>query len=288
MSGSDFSVWREALSRAAAPVLRGVKPDAANVTLGTPAAMLLLENDATLHTSLAEGMRTLAMIGRAAKDVWPMVPDQQGHRRPVYHTLVLHLHLAAFTRRYEALSPGVWSACEDALPDATLPVRAVEQYAAAAPPPEVTDLVLWQSLCLLEQAIASGRDVDVEVVDGVVHGIVSRPGPGGSLHPRDGEESLDAWTYRELCGLHALANLALLRRNRVWAGCVERVAMHHVENTQPDNTTTQPWAWFGFFWSPTTRGFAEQQMHDATTQGVGTVAAMLLADAADALSQFAH
>lgn len=291
MSGTDFSLWRDSLSRVASPVLRGgcrAAEGEATVAVASPAALLLLSDETDLYPSLVEGFRTLAAVGRAAhgRGVWPMLADAQGHTRGVYHALTLHLFLAAFTKRYETLPVGMWSACEDAMADAILPARVVERYTDVAPPPESTDLVLWQALCVLEQALAAGRDVDVEVVDGVVHQIVSRPGRDGALHPMNGDESLDAWTYRELCGLHALASLSLLRRNRAWAAHVERVAWHHVENTQPDNTTSQPWGWFGFFWSPKTRSFAEQQLHDATANDAGLVAALLLADAANALSTF--
>ena len=140
-----------------------------------------------------------------------------------------------------------------------------------------------------EQAKLLSRDIDAEWVDAVVHRIVERPGEGGSLHPRGGDDSLDAWTYRELCGLHALANLALLSRNLRWARRVQDVARYHMQTTQPDHVTSQPWALFAFLWNESTRPLAEQQLHDAAAAGggrAGALAAMLLADAADALGRF--
>ncbi len=138
------------------------------------------------------------------------------------------------------------------------------------------------------------RDVDAELVDAVVHTLVHNPGLELSLHPRTTEESLDAWTYRELSGLHALAALALARRNAAWSRRVEEIATYHLANTQPDHTSTQPWGIFAFLWSPKTRSFAEQQLQDVTTfgatggEGLGAFSAMLLADAADALATFAE
>src|SRR5690606_7345308 len=128
-----------------------------------------------------------------------------------------------------------------------------------------TDLVLWQLLCVADQAALLSRDIDFEWIDAAVYQAIGTPGPDGSLHPRSDEESLDAWTYRELCGVHALADLALLRRNTAWARRVQEVVRYHMDNSQPDNTTTQSWALFAFLWSPATRPFAEQQLHDATT-----------------------
>ena len=105
----------------------------------------------------------------------------------------------------------------------------------------------------------------------------------------EADESFDLWTYRELSGLHALANLALRQRNQVWAKRVQDIAEYHQANTQPDYTTSQPWGVFAFLWPDSTHLFAEQQIHDAQTEGGGgltPLAAMLLADAAHSLAAF--
>lgn len=215
----------------------------------------------------------------------PRLADPAGHVREEYHALAVHLCLAAFARRYETLSPDVWAACEQAVLDAVAPLRLVEFFQEAAPP-AMAPLVLWSALGLMQAARLLSRDVDLDIADAVVATIVDRPGHKGSLHPTHSDDTIDTWTYRELVGLHALANIALLRRNAAWIKRVREVAMHHVEHTQPDNATTQPWALFAFLWSPGTRPFAEQQMHDATVQGASPISAMLLADAADALAEF--
>jgi hypothetical protein len=219
-----------------------------------------------------------------------MLGDSYGHRRDVYQLFVLHLHLAAFLKRYETLPAGVWSACEELINAAVEPARQVETYADAPPPADQIAPALWKTLCLFETAKLQSRDADIEWADGVVHQIVDRPGKDGSLHPLDeAEESFDLWTYRELTGLHALANLALMRRDAVWARRVQEIAQHHQANTQPDFTTSQPWGVFAFLWSAGTHLFAEQQMHDAAVEGGGRLeplAAMLLADCAASLSAF--
>jgi len=98
-------------------------------------------------------------------------------------------------------------------------------------------------------------------------------GSVGNLHPLDAETCLDAFVFDELCALHAgfLAALAApepagptyplgsrLQRMR-------RVALYHVANTQPDNTTNQPWGLAAFAYWPETRDFAVQQLHDTRT-----------------------
>lgn len=276
LNGAGFGVW-------------GLGEEG-SVAIGSPAARLLVRDEPELFPELAEGMRRLAAHAKRSRDgSYFSLRDSAGHAREVYHPLVLHLHLAAFLKHYEALPSPLWGACEEALPAAVEPARVVEDFADKAPPedePELTPLMLWNALCLLEAGHLASRDVDVEVADSAVHAIVSRPGPEGSLHPRREQDSLDAWTYRELTGLHALANLAIARRSQPWARRVHEIARHHLDNTQPDNTTTESWALAAFLWSPDTRSFAEQQLHDAQTQRVGVVGALLLADAANTLATF--
>ena len=274
---------------------------AATILLGVTAAKLLLEDDPAMYPALGDGLRQLSRLGEAVdssgQHALPRLVDTAGHGRDVYWPFVLHLHLAAFIRRYESLPSDLWGVCEEAVPVAVGPARWIEAYTSEPPPPESTAVVLWSALCLCEQAVIASRDVDVEWVESVVHHMVERPGTGGALHQRheatssEQSRSLDAWTYRELCGLHALANLALLRRNQVWAKHVERIAMYHLEHTQPDNTTNQPWGVFGFLWSSKTRTMGQQQIHDAMAHRGGgqinVMAGMLLADAAAALEQLA-
>ena len=215
----------------------------------------------------------------------PRLADSLGHLRDEYHAFAVHLCLGAFSRRYESLPPDAWSACEQAVLDAVAPLRLIE-FIQGDTPPAMVPLVLWSALGLMQAARLLSRDVDLDLADAVVAQVLDRPGDNGALHPSGEHDSLDTWTWRELVGLHALAHIALLRRNAAWTRRVREVAMYHVQNTQPDNVTTQPWALFAFLWSPSSRPFAEQQMHDATVQGLNPVSAMLLADAADALAEF--
>ncbi len=88
-----------------------------------------------------------------------------------------------------------------------------------------------------------------------------------------------------MCALHGLfavgaaeSETGLLKRAR-------RAARYHVEHTQPDYTTYQPWALSAFACWPETAVFAEQQLHDVTShlsieRGPGAlVPGLLLADA---------
>ena len=310
---NDFSQYAAMVSQLARRWLALITPPTgalqqSNVLLGLPAAQLLLDDAPELYDALADGSKRLAQLAcetTTSNELVPQLRDPAGHYRDIYWPLVLHLYLAAFTRRYESLSNHVWGPCDDSLTDAIATTRWIEAFAGARPSSNQIPTVLWSAVCLLDHAMLNNRDADIELVDTIIHQIVTSPGSDGALHPRDEktghEESLDTWTYRELSGLHALANLAFARRNQSWAKRVKQITMYHQENTQPDNTTHQPWAVFAFLWSPQTRNFGEQQLHDATlyaasytetpraysqrdtrvhpSGGLGIIAGMLLADA---------
>ncbi len=278
---------------------RSVPEPDADVRWGVPVALLLLEDAPERYPALVAGIKRLAQWAEArgdrSGDTWPKVADAAGHCRDVYGLLILHLHLVAFALRYESLPAGLWGQCQEALPAATSSVRWIENYATEAPPPGQTAAALWSALCLFEQAKITRRDVDLELVDAVVHQIIAQQGPQGSLHAQaDGQGvagSLDVWTYQEMCGLHALANLAVQRPHGGWTKRVEQIALYHLQHTQPDHVTTQPWGVFAFLWSPRTRTLGLQQIHDASAQGgvmsgqaVDTVAGMLMADAVVAIA----
>lgn len=108
-----------------------------------------------------------------------------------------------------------------------------------------------------------GAMVDVERIWQLLGEIEKEGGRHGELWPIGPDESLDAWTYRELAGLHAVETMARAWPDRGLWGWVDRVAAYHVENTQPDNITGQPWAVAAFARSLEGAMFAEQQLHDA-------------------------
>ncbi len=306
MMAEEFSRYWAFVSRLA---LQGLAPAGADppapaqgagaadlaVSLAAPAARLMLEDDPASYIALAEGWRLLAVAGAAGTT--PGVHDGAGHVRDVYHPLVLHLHLAALERCYAILPPGLKARIEPALPMALAPYRAMGAFADTPPSPAERPRVLWQALCLAQAGRVLGRAADAQRVRAVVETILAHPGPGGALSPLDPQESLEGWTWRELTGLHALAALALLERWPRWLQRVHEVAAYHVENTQPDHATAQPWALAAFARWPDTSIFADQQIEALMLQGGPPAAAgqprraghplsaLLLADAAASLAQ---
>ncbi|WP_145446264.1 hypothetical protein [Mucisphaera calidilacus] len=99
------------------------------------------------------------------------------------------------------------------------------------------------------------------------------------------DDSPDDWTYRELVGLHGLVARARATGDGAAAHRAYSVALHHVQHTQPDYTTYQPWALAWFLRDPATITFGEQQLHDVAThlslegRPGALVPALLLVDA---------
>lgn len=212
--------------------------------------------------------------------------DPAGHARPVYRYLAIHLFLTA--SQHGQKTRKTW--CDKGKSVLSQMAQRLRDETETA-----VDLALWQGLCRVELAMLLGdAPRQVEVLDGL-ETWVSAGTRDGELHRMTAEDSLDAWTWRELVGLGALDHLAVLAADRPWRARCDGVVKFHLENTQPDNTTTQPWGVAAFLATPWADTFGQQQIHDATAQGrggsgggVGLVAAMLMADAAMRLAGLAE
>jgi len=287
-----------------------------------PAASLLVRpatDDACFE--LIHGFGQLAQAGRrlGQNKTLPTFlknvgENESGH--PLYLPLVVHLHLAAFAKLYEKMPMSLWGRCEDSLVEVMELVRPAEQYIGTSPATDAGSMtvMLWQALCLLEYAQLSLRDVDVELVDSMVHKLITTGGTG-PLQPRsEAAESDNApaeprnepggangakganvdWILDEPAGLHALANLAALRRNRRWADRVQEIARRHIDRTGesdgqvgPTVLDGQPWGLFAYFWSRQTRGRAIAMIEQLEAQAsLDCLSTLLLADAAHAFSLF--
>ncbi len=296
---SDFTRYGKALSAAAGPVLRQAiaRPSAAagkqpidsgtaGLALAAPAALLLLQDDASLYEALAAGLGRLpTLAGRDAEGQGPAdaLPDN-AILHAAHYPFMLHLHLAAFSRRYETLPAAVWGRCEDAVMPALEPVRAAEQYGDSRPPAPQVHVVLWQLLCIYEQSKLLSREADAEWVDSAVHQIAAAAGPNGELHVQAEDETPHAWQMRERCALHALANVALQMRNVQWSKRVQEAAKYMATQPPIPGAAGEPWALFAFAWSGANQPIDAfvQNLHKAPT----LLSALLIADAADALAEF--
>lgn len=172
--------------------------------------------------------------------------DGRGQHRAVYGLL-----MRAMLARAGALVP----ATVEVAPDASVEVQAMTLYASSAagpaPAPMAVDFTATEDHPLHEQSL---------------------------------DDAPDTWTYRELVAIHGTMGVVSLGATGLWPA-VAAAARHQQRVTQPDYTTYQPWGLAAFLSEPSTRPFAEQQLHDVQTHlaveggGGSLVAGLLLADA---------
>jgi len=241
----------------------------------------------------AELVRGCETLARAAGDARTQTPgempaftDGYGHSRPAYFPLVLRLHQGAANRLDPGNEPA--AACRSLLDRAAEPIEALELPTLRRCEPQEAALVLAQAACLVEGRRLRGEPIDdLPIVSWVCEELRGRD---GALHALGRDDLLDAWTYRELMGLHALGWLAAHLARADWRDRALEVARFHQQHTQPDYTTYQPWGVAVFAQEADTAWFAEQQLHDTTTHltlegGPGALLpGLILADAADTLA----
>ncbi|MCC7145615.1 MAG: hypothetical protein IT443_04145 [Phycisphaeraceae bacterium] len=232
--------------------------------------------------------------------------DASTHRRPEYYALVLHLTLSASRECHlpldqtfadlltQALAPmlarlvppatgapnpadALWSALcvyEHALlfglPDRLELCRQAVDAVLKRPLPQSSPASRHGGLLPLGPAPLSpawkcGAD-SITPASLATSGAATTSG-GGLTSGGGGVESLDAWCYRELLSLHALFNLWAIDQNAAWLNRIESACLYHLENTEPDNVTTQPWALGAFLLSAHTAEFAGRQLHNCLAQG---------------------
>jgi len=290
------------LARQAMQAARDAAPHASragqwqrSLTLGLPAARALMGEPQDGDRPAFE--MSLDALTEASRGIQqgdsPRFTDGFGHSRPIYHLLLLHLHMA-LVQQPDTVSLAS-SQFISRLGDSLAPFH---DYLVRGTSTVEPTLQLWTALCVKQHA-ALGKTENASdphlsylevAADTTVEAILAAPGSDGSLRQQGYDEPFDEWTYRELVGLHALDRLAAFTGGRDWRQRVDEAAAYHQFHTQPDYTTYQPWAFAAFAARRETSMFAEQQLHDVTVhlQTGGPAAALvptlLLADATARLS----
>lgn len=132
----------------------------------------------------------------------------------------------------------------------------------------------WQAIAGLfdPQAAAAGESMPDRLIAAQL--------PYGAFLHATAADSPDLHWYHELILLHALAIYALhTGRDDAWAA-VQRSAGFHLNETQPDHATGEPWGLFAFLCFVETIPLAEQLLHTVQTRGesIDPVSWMLLGD----------
>lgn len=195
------------------------------------------------------------------------VTDGFGHTRPIYAWFAIY-----------QLGTAAWSIGDHGA--VAMMADAVEQLRNRPETARENDprLTVWRHL------LASFHSINE---DAPLMMPANEPAP---LVPLGRDDLIDAWTYRELVGLHGLYLYGLLRSHPESLHHAQHAAAYHLGHTQPDYTTYQPWGLAAFAADPMTAVFAEQQLHDVATHlsiegpGGAVMPALLLADSAAAMS----
>jgi hypothetical protein len=198
------------------------------------------------------------------------VVDRLGHDRPLYKPLLAYAMAMAAGKAQLTVgdaAPAGYGAADAAAGD---------RVAAAA----------WGALAEL----AMGRSLDAGPL-AVMQTIVAAQQPSGGFLATRSSDSLEALWFHELAILHAVASFAVQRGQAWMRPAVARAVRYHIEETQPDHATNQPWGLTAFLLEPDGWPLADSMLHAAgvhgAVEGRGShgLTLMLLADALYCLRQ---
>ena len=150
----------------------------------------------------------------------------------------------------------------------------------------------WMALALQVAGKTYVRDAWTDLASDLFGKIARAQQPTGAFLTAGPGDNPETHWYHELVLLHAAATYAVMTENRPLAAAVARNCEYHLNETQPDHATNQPWGLFAFFWNPTTRSLADGMIHSAAALGGATtntpspLTSILLADALYCLRLF--
>jgi hypothetical protein len=246
------------------------------------------------HADLSPAERVIELAGSDGLASIAIV-DGGDHHRPVYTGLLIYSLLQTYAIAYETLSASAFGRWEEGLrpwcdmleselasidwPDTGMPASRGANASEGA----------WMALALFVAGKVFVRDAWTDLASHTF-GQLMRGQPGRSTFlvasASDNPETL--W-YHELTILHAAASYAVQAEDRTLAAAVARNTEFHLNETQPDHATSQPWALFPFIWNPKSHLLADQILHSSSVQHPGTrdgISLMLLADALYCLRLF--
>jgi hypothetical protein len=143
--------------------------------------------------------------------------------------------------------------------------------------------IAFAGLTLATHAARLGDAATIEWVENkVLNPLLSAQQKQGSFLKATSADHPELVWYNELVLLHAVADFSVLfPNNGRLAAAVFRAGEYHLNETQIDHATLDPWGLFAFIWNPTTRLVADQMLHQVSLRPAprSEIALMLLADA---------
>jgi hypothetical protein len=214
--------------------------------------------------------------------------DREGHHRPAYRPLLVYAWLQAFRLVYETLPRSDFGRWEEGirpwcdLLEAELGDVAWQDRATPAALGASVAEAAWTALALHVAGKVYVRDAWLDLASHTFGKLIRTQRPRGTFLDASPADSPEAHWYHELVILHAAASYAVQAEDRTLAAAVARNVAFHLNETQPDHATAQPWALFAFAWNSGTRALADQVLHAAQLnqpEGTDGISLMLRADA---------
>jgi hypothetical protein len=195
------------------------------------------------------------------------VGDAAGHHRSHYPGLLLYAWRPTLALVASFLTPDQasgWAA-------------GIERWARSLPTVEEPAGAAWS-------ALASDGPQTTAFFQASAQGQQS----SGALLQSDPSQNPETVWYNELVLLHALAAYAVRTGRSDLQPAVLRAAEYHLNETQPDHATSEPWGLLAFVLNPDAHSLADQMLHTVKVlhpNGAAGVTAILLADVLDGLRE---
>jgi hypothetical protein len=228
------------------------------------------------------------MIGNAERAT---VVDRAGHRRAAYPGLLCYAWVqalrisvgddAAIERGRDILR--AWcKVMEERVNSFSWATQSVPALLGAA-----ATGAAWAALALYAAHGVFALDRWAELARGYFRNLAAVQQSCGALLLAGASDNPETLWYHELVLLHAAASYAAQAQDERVTASVLRAADYHLNETQPDHASSQPWGLLAFIWNRNARPLADQLLHSMRAQPEGrtnVISSMLLADCLYCLS----
>jgi hypothetical protein len=194
------------------------------------------------------------------------VIDAAGHQRPHYPGLLVYAWRRTLAKVESFLTPAQASAWAGGIEQWLEVLRKVSDPVGRA----------WATLAL-----------EGSVADSAFGQLAKQQQPSGALLKADPSKNPETLWYDELVLLHALTASAVRGGDAQMQSSL-RAAEYHLNETQPDHATSEPWGLLAFILNPNAHSLADQMLHTVQVlhpNGAAGVTAILLADVLDCLRE---
>ena len=268
----EFRRYESVITAAIAPAPTAFAPEAENAVAVQVERGSVFAHALLMPAYASSAVERLIELSTSPRLAAISIVDRSGHHRPVYRALMVYSWLRAFSLWYETLPRSEFGRWEEALrPWCDLlesELGQIEFPAGNAPMPagrgsSATEAA-WIALALHVAGKLFIRDAWTDLAADAIGKITRRQQANGPFLLAGASDNPETHWYHELVVLHAVASYAVQTEDRNASAAVAKATVYHLNETQPDHASSQPWALFAFIWNHATRPLADQLLHAAT------------------------